>query len=177
MSRVLPVRVRNCLVLVIVWYAVGCAPPSGSREHSVMSQYSQDQWLDAGATVSYTGWSNEVVIRKSRPTPAWGGAILELGALDLSRPNHLTFEVVGLRGQYAVMVHYGGMQRYETQHVKIQEDTSMMGKQEYDVREALRMEGLRGPQKIAIQILVIDPLDEPGAGMVRLKHLMFVTES
>lgn len=165
--------VMVCFILTTLFYNAGCTYKSENKENYLMNKYPQERWLNAGATVSYNKWNKEVVIKKARFIPAWGGAILEIGTIDLSEDNYLKFKVVDLKGLYSVTVHYGGPQQYETHYVKIQEDTSMRGNQVYNVSEALRMEGLNGWRKIAIQILVVDPYNEPGKGMVRLKELSF----
>lgn len=137
----------------------------------IMDRYNIYSWLNAGAKVTYDTLAKEVIVKKDRMEPGWGGTILEIGIIDLGKDNYLKFEVADLKGLYAVLVHYGGWQQYEAHKVKIQEDTTIMGQQEYNISEALRMEGLSGKQQIAIQILVIDPQDEPGKSMVCLKGL------
>ena len=142
-------------------------------EVSLMEQYPQERWLNSGAKIFFDKSNNEVLIKKDQLTPAWGGVILEIGTIDISKDSYLKFNVVNLKGQYAVAVHFGGPEQYETHLVKVQEDTTILGSQEYNVSEALRMQGLSGEQQIAIQILVIDPQGEPEQGMVRLKELSF----
>lgn len=165
-------RIVGVASLIIIVNALGCVGSPESGVGDVMSHYPQEKWLDAGAGVSYRPFTHEVAIQKSRITPAWGGAILEIGDVDLSTPYFLRFQVTALKGLYAVIVHYGGMEYYERQHVKIQNDTSFVGGQEYNLSEALRMEQIYGKQQVAIQILVIDTPSIPaGTAMVRLKEL------
>ena len=149
---------------------------AGVLEGYVTDNYSISQWLDAGAKTSYDKSNKEILIKKDMQEPAWGGAILEIGTIDLLKENYLKFNVTELKGLYAIIVHYGGKAQYETHKVKIQEDTTIKGVQEYNISEALRMEGLTGIEQVAIQILVVDPQGKSGQAMLRLQDMSFATK-
>jgi hypothetical protein len=167
---------RLLLTIIIVSCLLSACDISrdlGKKEDYIMNKYQQWQWKDAGATASYNIFTREVVIEKSVPEPAWGGSILELGTTDLAKDYYLKFKVTDLRGLYAVSIHYGGWANYENNSIKIQYDTTMMGEQEYNVSEALRMQGLTGKQQVAMKIYVIDPNGEQGTARLHLKGLSF----
>lgn len=156
-----------CLLYVLV------IPKCMGEEEYIMDKYQQWQWHDAGAKTTYDTTSKEIIIEKSISTPAWGGAILELGKIDLNKDYYLKCNVVGLYGLYSIGIHYSGPTGYERNHIKIQDDTTIKGEQEYNVSEALRMEGLKDEQEIAMKIYVIDPPGEQQVAWLRLKDLSF----
>ncbi|MFH1656056.1 MAG: hypothetical protein ABH954_05555 [Candidatus Omnitrophota bacterium] len=167
-------RLMKLLILFICMYSVfGCDIISQSigREESIMYKYKPWQWKDAGARATYDTDKNEIVIEKTISTPAWGGSILEIGKIDLDKDYYLKFKVVDVYGLYSIVIHYGGSSNYEHNYIKIQHDTTIMGNQEYNISEALRLQGLKGKQEVALKIYVIDPYEEKGTAWLRLKRL------
>ncbi len=162
------------VVLITTCLLSGCGITEFlNKEEYLIDKYSSGQWKDAGAEVNYNVFTKDITFRKSKPAPAWGGTILEIGAIDLSKDYYLKFDVVDLHGLYAAAIHYGGWPNYERNFVKIQYDTTIKGEQEYNVSEALRSIGLTGKQQIALYIAVIDPRGEEQTAILRLKKLSF----
>lgn len=166
-------RLMKLLILIICVCSVfGCDIISKSigREEYIMYKYKPWQWKNAGASTTYDTDKNEIVIEKTILTPAWGGSILEIGRMDLDKDYYLKFKVVDVYGLYSIVIHYGGPGNYEYNYIKIQHDTTIIGNQEYNISEALRLQGLTGKQEAALKIYVIDPYEEQGTAWLRLKR-------
>jgi hypothetical protein len=164
------------ILIIYVCFVFGCdiISKSISKEEYIMYKYKPWQWHNAGANTTYDTEKNEIVIGKTILTPAWGGSILEIGKIDLDKDYYLKFKVVDVYGLYSIVIHYGGPDNYEHNYIKIQHDTTIVGNQEYNISEALRLQGLTGQQEVALKIDVIDPYEEKGTAWLRLKRLRLV---
>jgi len=140
----------------------------------LIDKYPQQEWLiNAGANIYYQP-NKEVLIKKFSETPEWAEVILEVDTIDLARDNILKFNVINLKGQYAVDIYFNkpGNAQELGDFVRIQEFTSALGAKEYNVSNALRMEGF-DQEGVAIHFLVADPVNAPATAMVTLNNLSF----
>ena len=142
---------------------------------ALMDVFNTDDWSCKKAIVSYDDITQGLKIRKSGFTPNWGSAKLELGKINVSDPeeNNLRFEVGDLNGKYAINIHYGGKDLYDSQYIELQDSTNMAGEQKYNISETLRSAGLSDLQEIQLEIKVIDDDDQPGNAMVLFENLTF----
>ncbi len=150
---------------------------SYANDISLMDKFSWRDWENDGAEIFYNNTTKEIRIQKDsfRFEPKWGSAKVEFGTINVSDPgdNNLTFEIVDLDGLYSVTIHYGGRDKYDSQYIKVQDDTDMAGERKYNISRALSDIGLKDEQQIQLELTVIDNDEQPGGGVMVIKNLVF----